>query len=130
MDKGGSFGNAEVCCPDRFSYEAAMDALSTLISRRKRGDGPKQDDKLERMSMYMKVVCFFLPDSMCFECVLSLGCWVGLQILGLEERVADLKIIHVAGTKGKVSSWWEFVLQADAFLAACSSSPCVCVGVC
>lgn len=61
----------------------------------------------------------------CFEfCLLG-----GLQILGLEEGVADLKIIHVAGTKGKVSSWCEFVLQVDAFLAACSSfslSVCVC----
>lgn len=79
MDKGGSFGDAEVVCQDRygFSYEAAMEALSTLISRRKRGDGPKRDDKLGRMSMYMKVVCLFcLPDSMCFGSVSSFACWV------------------------------------------------------
>lgn len=31
-------------------------------------------------------------------------CIFPFQILGLEEHIADLKIIHVAGTKGKVRS--------------------------
>ncbi|KAK3039643.1 hypothetical protein RJ639_027234 [Escallonia herrerae] len=64
------------------AYESAMEALSSLITHQKRG---KKSDiggkykKLDRMSMYTK-------------------------ILGLEEYIAGLKIIHVAGTKGKVGN--------------------------
>ena len=36
---------------------------------------------------------------------------VSLQILDLEERVAGLKIIHVAGTKGKVIPILIFLLN-------------------
>ncbi|KAM6568216.1 hypothetical protein CsatB_016201 [Cannabis sativa] len=64
------------------SYESAMEALSSLISGHKRGQKPlipSKYDKLERMRMYLK-------------------------ILGLEEHIAGLKIIHVAGTKGKGST--------------------------
>ncbi|KAL9256579.1 Folylpolyglutamate synthase-like protein, partial [Drosera capensis] len=68
--------------PGSTSYGKAMEALSSLITRQKRGDksniGGKYG-KLERMEMY-------------------------LQILGLEEQIAGLKIIHVAGTKGKGST--------------------------
>ncbi|KAG5609467.1 hypothetical protein H5410_020748 [Solanum commersonii] len=64
------------------AYESAMEALSTLITQKKRNgisaiSGPNQ--KLDRMLRYIK-------------------------ILGLEEKIADFKIIHVAGTKGKVSN--------------------------
>ncbi|KAK3021337.1 hypothetical protein RJ639_047080 [Escallonia herrerae] len=64
------------------AYESAMEALSSLITLQKRGQ--KSDiggkyKKLDRMSMYTK-------------------------ILGLEEHIAGLKIIHVAGTKGKSST--------------------------
>ncbi|KAK4485482.1 hypothetical protein RD792_008124, partial [Penstemon davidsonii] len=62
-----------------FPYDAAMEALSSLISGKKRGDKSKVDgkyDKLDRMLMYIK-------------------------ILGLEEHIAGLRIIHVSGTKGK-----------------------------
>ncbi|XP_034224927.1 folylpolyglutamate synthase isoform X5 [Prunus dulcis] len=66
--------------PVTSSYESAMEALSSLITRKKRGErssvGGKYG-KLERMSIYLK-------------------------ILGLEEKIGGLKIIHVAGTKGKV----------------------------
>ncbi|KAJ6747548.1 FOLYLPOLYGLUTAMATE SYNTHASE-RELATED [Salix koriyanagi] len=64
------------------SYEVAMEALSSLIRQKKRGDrkgiGGKYG-KLDRMRMYIK-------------------------ILDLEEHMAGLKIIHVAGTKGKGST--------------------------
>uniref|UniRef100_A0A803MAL5 Folylpolyglutamate synthase n=1 Tax=Chenopodium quinoa TaxID=63459 RepID=A0A803MAL5_CHEQI len=63
------------------SYEAAMEALSSLITGRKRGERPTirgKYSKLERMTMY-------------------------LQILGLEDNIAELNIIHVAGTKGKIN---------------------------
>ncbi|KAJ8449811.1 hypothetical protein Cgig2_001467 [Carnegiea gigantea] len=67
--------------PHSGSYEAAMEALSSLITRQKRGDKSValrgKYSKLERMMMYIK-------------------------ILGLEEKMVGLRIIHVAGTKGKV----------------------------
>ncbi|KAL0453163.1 UNVERIFIED_CONTAM: Folylpolyglutamate synthase [Sesamum latifolium] len=62
-----------------YAYDTAMEALSSLITSKRRGDGSTRSakyDKLERMLMYIK-------------------------ILGLEEHIAGLKIIHVAGTKGK-----------------------------
>ena len=37
------------------SYETAMEALSSLISRRKRGDGSKRGDKFDMMFRYLKV---------------------------------------------------------------------------
>lgn len=47
--------------PRSHSYESAMDALSSLISRQKRSDrsfvGGKYE-KLERMAMYLKVQPF------------------------------------------------------------------------
>ncbi|XP_050383214.1 folylpolyglutamate synthase isoform X3 [Argentina anserina] len=61
------------------SYESAMEALSSLITSKKRGDGSTvggKHGKLERMTIYLK-------------------------ILSLEKDIEGLKIIHVAGTKGK-----------------------------
>ncbi|KAE9455909.1 hypothetical protein C3L33_12189, partial [Rhododendron williamsianum] len=76
------------------AYETAMEALSSLITRQKRGDKTPVGGtygKLDRMLMYIK-------------------------ILGLEEHIADLKIIHVAGTKGKVLN----NNQTDAIKELCS----------
>lgn len=45
------------------SYESAMEALSSLITRSKRGEkSPIQSkyEKLERMSMYLKVIAYSL----------------------------------------------------------------------
>ncbi|XP_020691011.1 folylpolyglutamate synthase isoform X1 [Dendrobium catenatum] len=61
------------------AYEAAMEALSSLITQRKRGNGSKRTEKFDQMFRY-------------------------LQALGLEQRLAGLKIIHIAGTKGKGST--------------------------
>ncbi|CAA0812795.1 Folylpolyglutamate synthase [Striga hermonthica] len=85
------------------SYDAAMEALSSLISGKKRGDGSAVSDKyskLERMSMYVK-------------------------ILGLEEHIAGLKIIHVAGTKGKGSTcaFCEAILRECGFRTGLFTSP-------
>ncbi|KAL3533688.1 hypothetical protein ACH5RR_007209 [Cinchona calisaya] len=84
-------------------YEAAMEALSSLITRQKRGVSSKIGGtytKLDRMLMY-------------------------LQILGLEEDLAALKIIHVAGTKGKGSTcaFCEAILRECGFRTGLFTSP-------
>ncbi|KAK7285523.1 hypothetical protein RJT34_20297 [Clitoria ternatea] len=58
-------------------YEEAMKALSSLITRRTRADGTNIRDHFNILFDYLK-------------------------ILDLEEHIANIKIIHVAGTKGKV----------------------------
>ncbi|CAI9103046.1 OLC1v1001475C1 [Oldenlandia corymbosa var. corymbosa] len=85
------------------SYESAMDALSSLITRQKRGDPSKiagTYSKLDRMSMYT-------------------------QILGLEKHLAGLKIIHVAGTKGKGSTcaFCEAIMRECGFRTGLFTSP-------
>ncbi|XP_021744544.1 folylpolyglutamate synthase-like isoform X1 [Chenopodium quinoa] len=85
------------------SYETAMEALSSLITGRKRGERPSirgKYSKLERMTMY-------------------------LQILGLEDNVAELNIIHVAGTKGKGSTcaFSEAILRECGFRTGLFTSP-------
>ncbi|XP_056158749.1 folylpolyglutamate synthase isoform X2 [Syzygium oleosum] len=89
--------------PFSSSYEAAMEALSSLITRQNRGDRTPvagKFGKLERMSIY-------------------------LRILGLEEKIAGLKIIHVAGTKGKGSTcaFCEAILRECGFRTGLFTSP-------
>ncbi|KAF5474203.1 hypothetical protein F2P56_006119 [Juglans regia] len=89
--------------PLSYSYEAAMEALSSLITRKNRGDkssiGGKYG-KMQRMSEYLK-------------------------ILGLEEHLDGLKIIHVAGTKGKGSTctFCEAILRECGFQTGLFTSP-------
>ncbi|KAF5737677.1 folylpolyglutamate synthase-like isoform X1 [Tripterygium wilfordii] len=89
--------------PLSISYDTAMEALSSLITQQKRGDKSPVVDKfrkMERMSRYLK-------------------------ILGLEERIAGLKIIHVAGTKGKGSTctFCEAILRACGLQTGLFTSP-------
>ncbi|XVE69261.1 hypothetical protein DITRI_Ditri09bG0138200 [Diplodiscus trichospermus] len=60
-------------------YKLALDALSSLITKRSRGDKSNQGDRFDLLFDYLK-------------------------ILELEEPISQLKIIHVAGTKGKGST--------------------------
>ncbi|XP_030925828.1 folylpolyglutamate synthase isoform X7 [Quercus lobata] len=85
------------------SYETAMEALSSLITSQKRGAKSSVGGayrKLERMSEYLK-------------------------ILGLEEQIDGLKIIHVAGTKGKGSTctFSEAILRECGFRTGLFTSP-------
>ncbi|XP_042480860.1 folylpolyglutamate synthase-like isoform X2 [Macadamia integrifolia] len=93
--------------PVSSSYETAMEALSSLIYCQKRGDKSSIDGitkgrygKLERMHIYLKM-------------------------LGLEEQIAGLKIIHVAGTKGKGSTciFCEAILRECGFRTGLFTSP-------
>nr|XP_043636642.1 folylpolyglutamate synthase isoform X2 [Erigeron canadensis] len=90
-------------CHSPSTYEAAMEALSSLITGKKRSASVNTDakyTKLERMSMY-------------------------IQILGIEEQIADLNIIHVAGTKGKGSTctFCEAILRESGFKTGLFTSP-------
>lgn len=85
------------------AYETAMEALSTLITQKKRNGTSAvngQNQKLDRMLRYIK-------------------------ILGLEEKIAGLKIIHVAGTKGKGSTcaFCEAILRECGFRTGLFTSP-------
>ncbi|KAL8041366.1 hypothetical protein ABFS82_10G158300 [Erythranthe guttata] len=85
------------------TYDAAMEALSSLITSKRRGDRSainSKYSKLDRMMMYIK-------------------------ILDLEEPVEGLKIIHVAGTKGKGSTctFCEAILRECGFKTGLFTSP-------
>ncbi|XP_052175745.1 folylpolyglutamate synthase isoform X2 [Diospyros lotus] len=85
------------------AYETVMEALSSLITTKKRGDRPAVEPKyrkLDGMMMYIK-------------------------ILGLEEHIAGLNIIHVAGTKGKGSTctFCEAILRESGFKTGLFTSP-------
>lgn len=95
--------------PTLSPYEEAMEALSSLITKRSRADKSNKGDKYELLFDYIKVV--FLVLSL-FQCYMMVNCWYeveiyfyrnGSQILELEEPIKQMKVIHVAGTKGKVN---------------------------
>eukprot|EP00897_Mesotaenium_endlicherianum_P007724 jgi/Mesen1/6980/ME000362S06109 len=82
------------------NYEAALQALSTLITRRKRADGSNWGDAFALMDEYIK-------------------------ILELEEPLQKLSVIHLAGTKGKGSTGAlaESILRAAGFRTGLFTSP-------
>ncbi|KMZ74412.1 Tetrahydrofolate synthase [Zostera marina] len=79
------------------AYEDALDRLFSLKNRQVRGDGA---DHMSQMPQYLK-------------------------ILELEEPISKLKVIHVAGTKGKGStcSFVESILRNCGFNTGLFTSP-------
>eukprot|EP00257_Ricinus_communis_P019046 XP_015577914.1 folylpolyglutamate synthase [Ricinus communis] len=82
------------------SYEEAMDALSSLITKRSRADKSNKGDRFDFLFDYLKM-------------------------LDLEQAISEMKIIHVAGTKGKGSTctFTESILRNCGFRTGLFTSP-------
>ncbi|KAL8119691.1 hypothetical protein AgCh_016977 [Apium graveolens] len=81
-------------------YDEAMDALSSLITKRTRADKSNSGDRYDLMFDYLK-------------------------ILELDEPISKMKVIHVAGTKGKGSTctFTEAILRSCGFHTGLFTSP-------
>nr|GLL27967.1 folylpolyglutamate synthase isoform X1 [Ipomoea trifida] len=96
-------------------YEEAMEALSSLITKRSRADKSNSGDRFELLFDYIKVQIEgkYLSES-----------WY-MMILELEEPIKQMKVIHVAGTKGKGSTctFTESILRNCGFHTGLFTSP-------
>ncbi|KAI8564088.1 hypothetical protein RHMOL_Rhmol03G0155300 [Rhododendron molle] len=70
-------GDDGLAKPTASSYDEAMDALSSLITKRSRADKSNKGDRFDFLFDYVKM-------------------------LDLEEPISKMSVIHVAGTKGKI----------------------------
>uniref|UniRef100_A0A6N2LR12 Folylpolyglutamate synthase n=2 Tax=Salix viminalis TaxID=40686 RepID=A0A6N2LR12_SALVM len=97
MAEGDSNGSSK---PTVTPYGEALDALSSLITKRSRADKSNNGDRFDVLFDYLK-------------------------ILELEEAISEIKIIHVAGTKGKGSTctFTESILRNCGFRTGLFTSP-------
>ncbi|KAF3433632.1 hypothetical protein FNV43_RR24735 [Rhamnella rubrinervis] len=81
-------------------YEEALDALSSLITKRSRADKSNKGDRFDVLYDYIKM-------------------------LDLEDAISQMKVIHVAGTKGKGSTctFTESILRNCGFHTGLFTSP-------
>ncbi|XP_010554637.1 PREDICTED: folylpolyglutamate synthase isoform X2 [Tarenaya hassleriana] len=95
MEGHGEEGLSSARC-----YQDALDALSSLISKRSRADKNNQFDRFDFLCNYLK-------------------------ILELEDAISEMKIIHVAGTKGKGSTciFTESILRNCGYQTGLFTSP-------
>ncbi|KAL1196978.1 Folylpolyglutamate synthase [Cardamine amara subsp. amara] len=82
------------------AYEEALAALSSLITKRSRADKSNKGDRFELIFDYLK-------------------------LLDLEEDILKMKVIHVAGTKGKGSTcaFTESIIRSYGFRTGLFTSP-------
>ncbi|XP_026415283.1 folylpolyglutamate synthase-like isoform X2 [Papaver somniferum] len=82
------------------TYEEALDALSSLITKRSRADKSNKGDRFDLLFDYVK-------------------------ILDLDDSISQMKVIHVAGTKGKGSTctFTESILRNCGFHTGLFTSP-------
>jgi folylpolyglutamate synthase len=95
-------------------YEEVLGCLASLITQKVRADTGNRGDKWALMAKHVQVGGgadgFFdlvvAADSDCWLLLILIliGLWLRCQILELEEPMTQLKVVHVAGTKGKVSA--------------------------
>ncbi|CAI9091570.1 OLC1v1026635C1 [Oldenlandia corymbosa var. corymbosa] len=95
--EGGEIGSRK---PVTSPFDEAMEALSSLITKRSRADKSNKGDRFDILFDYIK-------------------------ILELEEPIKQMKIIHVAGTKGKGSTctFTESILRNCGFHTGLFTSP-------
>ncbi|KAI8540012.1 hypothetical protein RHMOL_Rhmol09G0228100 [Rhododendron molle] len=93
-------GENESPRPRASPYDEAVDALSSLITKRSRADKSNKGDRFDIMYDYIKM-------------------------LDLEESISKMKVIHVAGTKGKGSTctFAESILRNCGFHTGLFTSP-------
>ncbi|XP_057989642.1 folylpolyglutamate synthase isoform X3 [Hevea brasiliensis] len=96
MAEGGSGSPKRTVTP----YDEAMDALSSLITKRSRADKSNKGDRFDLLFDYLKM-------------------------LNLDQAISEMKIIHVAGTKGKGSTctFTESILRNCGFHTGLFTSP-------
>lgn len=100
MSQGEAGEGKDEIKPTLPPYEEAMEALSSLITKRSRADKSNKGNTFELLFEYIK-------------------------ILELEEPIKQMKVIHVAGTKGKGStcSFTESILRNCGFHTGLFTSP-------
>ncbi|XP_058181833.1 folylpolyglutamate synthase-like isoform X1 [Rhododendron vialii] len=93
-------GDNESPRPRASPYDEAVDALSSLITKRSRADKSNKGDRFDILYDYIKM-------------------------LDLEEPISKMKVIHVAGTKGKGSTctFAESILRNCGFHTGLFTSP-------
>jgi folylpolyglutamate synthase len=91
-------------------YEEVLGCLASLITQKVRADTGNRGNQWELMAKYVQVgeagvlTASVWCVSRCLLLLFLIEVWLCCQILELEESIAQLKVVHVAGTKGKVTA--------------------------
>lgn len=108
---------------DEPAYQDVLEALNSLISEKpKVGDRQAYEAAYQSLQTYLEVLNLMLlvrlaadAEAACIDCLFGIKLVTHilyLQRLDLVSELTKLKVIHVAGTKGKVScSLLHHILQ-------------------